>query len=142
MGESVLRGLRVLVVEDQYYLATDICDWLRDAGARLVGPAPNARTACELIDAEPFDAAVVDINLGMGPTFTVAQKLAENEVPFLFATGYDQSIIPAEYRDRPRIEKPFKGPDVISAVQALWRQSSKAGASAVGSKTMGRAFQT
>ena len=142
MVESVLRGLRVLVVEDQYYLATDICEWLREAGAQLVGPAPNARTACGLIDAERFDAAVVDINLGMGPTFAVAHKLAENEVPFLFATGYDQSIIPAEYRDRPRIEKPFKGPDVISAVQALWRQSSKAGANADGPKTAGGAFQT
>jgi DNA-binding response OmpR family regulator len=142
MVESVLRGLSVLVVEDQYYLATDICEWLRDAGAQLVGPAPNARAACELIDAELFDAAVVDINLGMGPTFAVAQKLAENEVPFLFATGYDQSIIPAEYRNRPRIEKPFKGPDVVSAVLELWRQSSKAGASAGGSKTTGGAFQT
>jgi len=141
MAELPLKGLRVLVVEDQYYLATDICEWLREAGAQLVGPAPNSRTACELIDAEPFDAAVVDINLGMGPTFTVAQKLAENEVPFLFATGYDRSIIPAEYRDHPRIEKPFKGPDVISAVEALWRQSSNAGASA-GSKTTGGAFQT
>ena len=142
MGESVLRGLRVLVVEDQYYLAADICEWLREAGAQLVGPASNARTACELIEAEPFDAAVVDINLGMGPTFAVAQKLAENKVPFLFATGYDQSIIPAEYRDRPRIEKPFKGPDVVGAVLGLSRQSSKAGASADGPKTTGGAFQT
>ena len=142
MVESVLRGLRVLVVEDQYYLATDICEWLREAGAQLVGPAPNARTACGLIDAEPFDAAVVDINLGMGPTFAVAKKLAENKVPFLFATGYDQSIVPPEYRDRPRIEKPFKGPDVIAAVLGLRRELAKTGATVAGPETTGGAFQT
>ena len=138
MAELPLKGLRVLVVEDQYYLATDICDWLQEAGAEVAGPAANAPNACSLIDAEPVDLAVVDINLGTGPTFTVAKELAERRVPFLFATGYDQSIIPAEYRDRPRIEKPFKGPDVIRAVVGLRREA----ATVDGPKAAGRALQT
>jgi DNA-binding response OmpR family regulator len=142
MAEPPLKGLRVLVVEDQYYLATDICDWLNEAGAQVVGPAPNAHVACSLIDAGPIDSAVVDINLGSGPTFTVAQKLAEKHVPFLFATGYDQSVIPAEYRDRPRIEKPFKGPDVTRTVLGLWRESSKTRPSVAAPETAGGAFQT
>lgn len=138
MAELPLKGLRVLVVEDQYYLATDICDWLQEAGAQVVGPAANARVASSLIDAGPVDLGVVDINLGAGPTFTVAKELAERRVPFLFATGYDQSIIPAEYRDRPRIEKPFKGPDVIGIIVRLRPEA----ATVDGPKGAGGALQT
>jgi len=114
-----LDSRRVLVVEDQYYLATDICEWLEAAGATVVGPAPDAPQACELIQQEQVDLAVLDINLGHGPTFEVAQKLSEREVPFLFATGYDISAIPSEFRGATRLEKPFSGRALVTAVEEL-----------------------
>jgi DNA-binding response OmpR family regulator len=114
-----LSNRRVLVVEDQYYLATDICQWLEAAGATVIGPAADAAQACVLIrDAAP-DSAVVDINLGDGPAFNVASELAERRVPFLFATGYDQAAIPAFFQDAARLEKPFHSKDLISAVELL-----------------------
>lgn len=114
-----LQGERVLVVEDQYLLAKDVCEWLEEAGAEVVGPVPDAQSACALIDEQRVDTAVVDINLGAGPTFQVASKLSERSVPFLFATGYDEATIPAEFRSRPRLEKPFHGSALVRAVQAL-----------------------
>ena len=56
---------------------------------------------------------VVDINLGRGPTFEIASMLTEKQVPFLFVTGYDQAAIPPEYESVRRLEKPFKGLDLI-----------------------------
>jgi DNA-binding response OmpR family regulator len=109
----------VLVVEDQYLLAADVCDWLKEAGARVVGPVPDTKRACELLDRENVDSAVVDINLGRGPTYEVASRLTDHEVPFLFATGYDQASIPPEFQHTPRLEKPFKGTDLVRAVVAL-----------------------
>ncbi len=114
-----LQSRRILVVEDQYYLATDICEWLKAAGAQVVGPARDAEQAGDLLRSEAVDTAVVDINLGMGPTYEVASGLVERGVPFLFATGYDRGAIPSEFQDRPRLEKPFGQANLIAAVQNL-----------------------
>ncbi len=48
-GPRPLNGLEVLVVEDQYLLARDVCEWLKQAGARIVGPVPDSERACQLI---------------------------------------------------------------------------------------------
>lgn len=114
-----LASRRILVVEDQYYLATDICGWLEDAGAIVVGPAPDAAHACDLLEQQEVDTAVVDINLGLGPTFSVARELTERRVPFLFATGYDLKAIPEEFRDKVRLEKPFNGAALVAALRDL-----------------------
>jgi DNA-binding response OmpR family regulator len=114
-----LESRRILVVEDQYYLATDICEWLTDAGAQVLGPARDAEQACDLLEREAVDMAVVDINLGMGPSYKLAEELTGRSVPFLFATGYDQAAIPSEFHETPRIEKPFNGRDLVAAIQAL-----------------------
>jgi CheY-like chemotaxis protein len=114
-----LEGRQVLVVEDQYLLARDVCEWLEAAGAHVVGPAPDSTKACELLEGHAVDSAVVDINLGRGPTYEVAARLNEREVPFLFATGYDEEVIPAEFQGAARLEKPFTGADLVQAVEAL-----------------------
>lgn len=114
-----LEGRRILLVEDDYYLATDACSWLAAAGAEVVGPLCTVDEACGSLQGNVVDAAVIDINLGEGPTYRIATDLAERGVPFLFATGYDVVAIPEAFRDRPRIEKPFSGEHLIRAVQKL-----------------------
>jgi len=114
-----LKGRRVLVVEDQYLLATDVCELLVEAGAEVLGPVPDSYSACRLIDEERPDNAVVDIDLGEGPTYEVASRLAERRVPFLFATGYGCSSIPEEFGATPCLEKPFKGAELVEAVRGL-----------------------
>jgi DNA-binding LytR/AlgR family response regulator len=114
-----LAGKSVLVVEDDYFLARDACEWLIEAGAQIVGPVPNIERALQLMSTGVVDAAVIDINLGQGPTYEVAAKLSERAVPFVFATGYDQAAIPPEFQDRPRLEKPFSGKQLVGVVRAL-----------------------
>jgi len=116
---QTLASKRILVVEDNYILAMDICEWLREAGADVAGPVPDCARAFEELDRRSVDAAVIDINLGQGPTFEIAERLRRENVPFLFATGYDQSAIPDGFRTAPRLEKPFKGRDLIGAVRDL-----------------------
>ena len=114
-----LQGRQVLVVEDQYLLARDVCEWLEAAGARIIGPAATSTQACELLEKAEVDSAVVDINLGHGPSYEVATNLDQLRLPFVFATGYDEVAIPVEFQDRPRLEKPFRGPDLVRAMQEL-----------------------
>lgn len=114
-----LEGLRVLVVEDDFYLATDEQSALEEAGATVVGPAAKAEDALRLIDAQSVDCAVVDINLGEGPSFAFAAALREREIPFLFTTGYDAAAIPDEFRSVERLEKPIEDADLVAAVNRL-----------------------
>jgi DNA-binding response OmpR family regulator len=116
-----LEGCRVLIVEDEYMLARDFCEWLQEAGASVAGPTADAAEAAELARREHLDAAIVDINLGNGPTFELAAKLEARGVPFLFATGYDAAAIPTEHQNAPCLEKPFRPQQLVSAVEALRR---------------------
>lgn len=99
----------VLVVEDEYLIADDLCYALEEAGARVLGPAPSVREALELIraGAKP-DAAILDINLRGENAFPIADRLRELNIPFVFATGYEAWAIPADYRGVYRCEKPVR----------------------------------
>jgi CheY-like chemotaxis protein len=102
-----LSGRRLLVVEDEYIIAADLVRELRRVGAEVVGPVRSVGDALSLIEAgEPIDGAVLDINLGGERVYPVADALEAQGVPYVFATGYHLSSIPAEYADRPHCEKP------------------------------------
>ncbi len=105
-----LAGKRILVVEDQYLLAADLKRSLEKFGATVIGPAATVERALALIrDAvPPLDAAILDINLEFGGTaYPVAEVLRAQNVPFVFATGYDRGSIRQDFDDVMNIGKPF-----------------------------------
>ena len=104
--ERPLEGLRVLVVEDDYFIAVELCSALRAAGAEVLGPARDLETGLAAIRDERIDCGVLDINLRGRMAFQIATELRARNVPTIFATGYDASTIPAELSDTPRLEKP------------------------------------
>ena len=62
--EPSLAGQCVLVVEEDYYMASDVASTLRGSGADVVGPFPLAAPAIEAVRYGGLTGAVVDINLG------------------------------------------------------------------------------
>ena len=114
-----LTGFYVLVVEDEYYQAQDCCEWLRRAGATVAGPVRSGADAKDILDHGRVDAAVLDINLGEGPEFQVASELIDRGVPFIFATGYDDNVIPTEFQQARTLQKPFDPQDLVAAVRSL-----------------------
>ena len=119
MTNSQLAGCSVLVVEDDYYLATDAQVALTRAGATVLGPSARSDESLTLIAQHRPDCAVIDINLGGGPSFDLAEALRARSVPFLFLTGYDASVIPPEFADVERLEKPVNVSRLISSVTGL-----------------------
>jgi CheY-like chemotaxis protein len=116
-SQPILNGRRILVVEDEYFVADDLVQALTRLGADVLGPVPTRDEALELLaTAGPIDLAVLDINLEDEAVYPVADLLAIQGVPFLFATGYSQALVPAQYRHVPRWEKPF---DPQTFAQAL-----------------------
>ena len=57
---------RVLVVEDEFLIALDVAEVLREMGCEVVGPANDLRTAMRLMRSVSPDLAVIDLNLGRG----------------------------------------------------------------------------
>lgn len=126
-GSAELGSLarrRVLVVEDEYFLAADMVQALEDLGAEVVGPVPTRDRAVALLASdENIDAAVLDINLQGEDVFPVADACSERGIPFVFATGYDQSVVPARYDGVRRWEKPFDPAVLARALSSTLRPS-------------------
>jgi CheY-like chemotaxis protein len=120
MVENSLQGCRVLVVEDEYLLAGDFSEALASAGAEVLGPVASIEDAIAIIASEVrIDAAVLDVNLRGELVFPVADALVERDIPFAFATGYDQWALPERFLTRPRVEKPFKAQKIASVLSPL-----------------------
>src|SRR5947209_6584407 len=95
---TVLRGRRILVVEDEYIIACEIADLLSDAGADVLGPVPDVGAAMQLIAQEQLiDGALLDVNLKNERVWPIADALRARHVPVVLATGYDKDAIPAAY---------------------------------------------
>ena len=122
MPEAVppLSGCRVLVVEDEYLIASEVKRWLRSAGAEVIGPVSRADLALDLIAERKPDAAVLDVNLGDGDTvYPVADRLGVLGVPYLFATGDVRVSGASPGASRPILEKPFVASELVRALTKL-----------------------
>jgi DNA-binding response OmpR family regulator len=111
-----LAGRRILVVEDEAFLAEDLRVSLMGQGATVLGPAGTVADAIGLVERERVDFAILDLNLHGEMSFSVADMLAARGAPFLFATGYDGRMIPERFQSVDRFEKPFDVRDLIDAL--------------------------
>ncbi len=116
---GILTGKRLLIVEDEYFIASDLKRALETQGATVVGPVGRVADALALIERAPIDAAMLDVNLGSAMCFPVAELLQSRGVPFLFLTGYDGWTLPEGLRTAPLMVKPFDSAAVIAAARDL-----------------------
>jgi CheY-like chemotaxis protein len=98
----------ILVVEDDFTIASNLAKSLEKLGASVIGPANSVASALQLIEsAAKLDAAVLDIHLGSEKVFPVAEALLARGVPFVFTTGYSQASLPRAYAEQDLCEKPI-----------------------------------
>jgi PAS domain S-box-containing protein len=99
---------RVLVVEDEALVGIMIQECMTELGFQIVGPVCTASDALAAAKAGDFDAAILDINLGDGMVYQVAEILARRHVPFVFVTGYDADSVDSRFRGIPVLQKPVE----------------------------------
>jgi CheY-like chemotaxis protein len=100
--------LRVLIVEDEALIRMAFEEMLSDLGHDVAGMADRIETAIELARSCECDVAILDVHLGSEPIFPAADLLAQRGIPFILTTGYSGSELPARFRTRPTMEKPFQ----------------------------------
>jgi DNA-binding response OmpR family regulator len=114
-----LSGYQVLIVEDDYFVAMDLCSTLRARGATVVGPAPNIGAGRDLARERTIDCVLLDVNVQGEHAFALAQELRSRGVRPIFTTGYDVEFIPPHLRDIVYLQKPV---DTGSLVESIRRE--------------------
>jgi CheY-like chemotaxis protein len=99
-----LKGMQILIVEDEFLLASDLARQFSDAGATVLGPSNSVEHALEHVDAA--NAAILDVDLNGEDVFPIADELARRRVPFVFFTGHDEVDIPPRFHFARRVRKP------------------------------------
>mgnify|MGYP000961337487 CR=1 FL=1 len=112
----------LLLVEDQLDLAELVEDALTDSG-NTITHAESVFEALSLLRNAQFDAAILDIELGDGVVFPVADRLTELGVPFLFASAVYDQVVPARHQKARFVAKPFHIPQLQEAVNQTLAQA-------------------
>jgi DNA-binding response OmpR family regulator len=107
MSARMPKGL-VFLVEDEVMIRMMVADMLQELGYRVAAEAGRIEEAMGLLKNTEFDIAIVDVNLHGELVFPVAEAIKARNRPFIFATGYSTSALPAEFSDRPALQKPFQ----------------------------------
>lgn len=118
--ELLLRGRRILIVEDQALIAMELRDYLLRAGVTVVGPAGRLKQAVSKAEEEALDAALLDVDLNGERCWPVAEALARRNIPFAFTTGFAPAIVaPERFATRPVLSKPYREKTVLAVLAAL-----------------------
>jgi hypothetical protein len=97
-----LSKRRLLIVEDEYFVATVIRNHLEAAGATIVAMVATIDGAIQAIRTSSLiDAAIVDINLQGVKVYAVADMLPSEGIPFVISTAYDDWVFCSRYPEVP-----------------------------------------
>jgi len=105
---NMANSRRVLLVEDEALVAMMIQEFLSECGRAVVGPIGTAAEALVAARQGDFDGAILDINLGDGMAYPVAEILSARGVPFVFLTGYEADTIDDRFSAVPILQKPIE----------------------------------
>jgi DNA-binding response OmpR family regulator len=110
--------MRILIAEDEFLLGIQLEEDLRSAGCSIVGPFTTLETATQASRHEPFDLAILDINLNGHMVYPLADELSARGIPFIFLSGYIPADLPEKFRRSPQIAKPHDPAALLEEVRA------------------------
>lgn len=119
-----LRDRRILIVEDEYFIAADMRSAVENAGGIVVGPFADVNEVVLGGVYATVDIALLDISINGASSFDLADKLRWRGVPFCFASGYDANVLPERFKQSRFIVKPFDGPELVKELVQVCEQSA------------------
>ena len=122
MAAKEFDGKHILIVEDEFFVGSDLEQILADAGAETVLVNTAGAASAKLAETK-FDAAILDIHLQDESTYPLADALRRKSIPFIFLSGY--LTIREGYTDIPFVDKPFTKETVTAALKTLLAQPTR-----------------
>jgi len=113
-----LAGARVLIVEDDPFIAMDLETTINDklAGKAELVVASSLEEAGKAVQA-PLSFALLDVDVIGGKTYALAERLNRDGTPFAFVSGSIPADLPVLLRSAPFIRKPFSPPEILRLVE-------------------------
>ena len=120
---AVEIGGRILIVEDEYVVASDLQFILENAGYSVIGIAASVSEAREFMEAQKPDVVLLDICLqGKGTGMDLAGQLTLAGIPFVYlSANSNQSVLEQAKATQPYgfIVKPFREKDLLITLQMI-----------------------
>ena len=114
-SSSRLRGLRVLIVEDSWHIASTVESLLEQVGMVIVGAAASASDAERLAHERAPKMAVVDIKLRDGMADGLIDRLHDLGVGVVVVTGFAPTSTPF-VKAAAILQKPFSAGELLAAL--------------------------
>jgi DNA-binding response OmpR family regulator len=111
--------MRLLIVEDEFWVAREMAAVLVDAGHTVVGIAGTADKAIQCLAERACDAAIIDANLKGDCADQVGAVLRDRGIPFVVTTGYAQQQLRGVLRDAAFLKKPVAAADLLAWLATL-----------------------
>lgn len=109
--------LRILVAEDEFITAFDLCDTFEEAGYEVEGPHAGICSAMLACQKERPDVALLDIELVDGLSLELAQKLLDENVPvILHSDPEDTRALAMRFPKATTLAKPCPPAKLLGAV--------------------------
>jgi DNA-binding response OmpR family regulator len=108
--------VRVLILEDDPFIALDLQAILESEGHEIVGVFDSISEAQEHLE-DSFDYALLDIDVVGGKSFGIAAELYGRRIPFAFVSASRPSEIPPGLRHAAFISKPFEEETVLRSIE-------------------------
>lgn len=116
MKDSLLAGMTILVVEDEYLIALEAQRMIKEAGAGEVLLANSIAEVTKLLaDGPRIDAAVLDLRLGNEDAMPLISAFGESGIPLLVTTGFGNGAPDGVLR----LSKPYRETELIAAIRQL-----------------------
>lgn len=98
---------KILIIEDEFFLADDCAKEAKRAGLEVAGPFATLDDAkTQIRNGIKVDAALVDVNVMGEAIYPLLDELLHSGMPIVIYTGYDPSYLPHRFRGLPVFKKP------------------------------------
>ena len=117
MGQPV-----ILVAEDETIVAWDLCATVEEAGYTVEGPYTDISSAMLAYQKQKPDVAILDVQLGDGNVFPLAEQMMAEDIPVIFHSGnYTPGEVSEHFPHSHALAKPCPPAAIIDSVQNALR---------------------
>lgn len=138
---------RILIVEDDFVIYTTVRMWLEHLGYYVPDQANKYTEAIDMIDKDPYDLAILDVNLsGTKSGIEVAQYINQKyDFPFIFLSSFfDEELLEKITDTNPSgyLLKPVRQEDLFSAISIALSKHNQRKSICTANNTNGKNFIT
>lgn len=113
-----MKPPKILVVEDEFIVAFDLAETVKDEGFALQGPFATVESARKCIAGDRPDCALLDVQLAGGEVYELADQLTRDGIPVVFHSGHAKSRDLVErYPGAAALEKPCPPAELIATLR-------------------------